>query len=44
MDKLELDESLFVDLLGKLVGEAKHLQNNPPDCVPVEDRGKNTYK
>lgn len=23
----------------KLVGEAKYLQNNPPDCVPVEDRG-----
>ena len=34
-----LDEDRFVDVLGKLIGEAKFLQNNPPDLVPVEDRG-----
>lgn len=39
LDKAELDSDGFVALLGKLIGEAKQLQNNPPDCVPVEDRG-----
>jgi hypothetical protein len=34
-----LDEAGFVELLGKLCGEAIHLQNNPPALVPVEDRG-----
>eukprot|EP00197_Chlamydomonas_leiostraca_P004747 CAMPEP_0202867528 /NCGR_PEP_ID=MMETSP1391-20130828/9483_1 /ASSEMBLY_ACC=CAM_ASM_000867 /TAXON_ID=1034604 /ORGANISM="Chlamydomonas leiostraca, Strain SAG 11-49" /LENGTH=429 /DNA_ID=CAMNT_0049547581 /DNA_START=14 /DNA_END=1303 /DNA_ORIENTATION=- len=34
----ELDEQHFVALLTKLVGEAKHLQNNPPENIPVEDR------
>lgn len=34
----ELDEDKFVTLLGKLIGEAKHLQNNPPELVPIEDR------
>jgi len=34
-----LDEESFVSLLSKLVGEAKHLQNNPPELVPCEDRG-----
>jgi hypothetical protein len=28
---LELDEEVYVEVLGKLVGEARHLQNNP--CV-----------
>lgn len=39
LDAAELDSDGFVSLLGKLIGEAKHLQNNPPDCEPVEDRG-----
>lgn len=37
--ELPFDDDAFVKLLGKLVGEARHLQNNPPDLVPVEDRG-----
>ncbi len=37
---LQLDDTKFVDLLGKLIGEAKHLQNNPPEFVPTEDRGE----
>jgi acetylornithine deacetylase len=39
LDDFALDEDKFVSLLGKLIGEAKFLQNNPPECVPVEDRG-----
>ena len=39
LDGFELAEDHFVELLGKLVGESKYLQNNPPECVPVEDRG-----
>ena len=35
-----LDEDSFVQLLGSLINEAKFLQNNPPELVPVEDRGK----
>lgn len=35
---LSLDEPRFLDLLGRLIGEAKFLQNNPPELVPVEDR------
>ncbi|GLC37544.1 hypothetical protein PLESTB_001759000 [Pleodorina starrii] len=38
IEGFELDETLFVDLLRKLIGEAKHLQNNPPEAVPKEDR------
>ena len=38
LSKLELDESKFLDLLEKLIGESKYLQNNPPELVPVEDR------
>lgn len=34
----ELDEDKFVDLLGKLIGETKYLQNNAPSQVPIEDR------
>ena len=37
-----LDEDSFVRLLGSLINEAKFLQNNPPELVPVEDRGKYT--
>lgn len=40
---LQLDDTRFVDLLGKLIGEAKHLQNNPPEFVPTEDRGKRRH-
>jgi hypothetical protein len=32
------DEEAFVTLLGKLVGEAKHLQNGAA-TTPTEDRG-----
>ena len=38
-----LDEDSFVQLLGSLINEAKFLQNNPPELVPVEDRGKYTF-
>ena len=31
------DEAAFVSLLGKLIGEARHLQNGA-SCVPTEDR------
>jgi acetylornithine deacetylase len=34
VESLTLDDERFVDLLGKLIGEARHLQNNPPDFVP----------
>jgi hypothetical protein len=36
----QLDEEKFVGVLRKLIGEAKWLQNNPPDLVPCEDRGE----
>jgi len=32
-----LDQDTFVTLLGKLIGEAEKLQNNPPDLIPQED-------
>lgn len=35
--ELELDGDKFVALLGKLIGEAKSLQNNPPELIPTED-------
>ncbi|CAI6008873.1 unnamed protein product [Closterium sp. NIES-65] len=34
----QLDEDRFVALLEKLINEARYLQNNPPECVPKEDR------
>uniref|UniRef100_A0A0D6R0C2 Acetylornithine deacetylase n=1 Tax=Araucaria cunninghamii TaxID=56994 RepID=A0A0D6R0C2_ARACU len=34
----EMDSESFVSLLGKLIGESKFVQNNPPDLVPEEDR------
>ncbi|CAI7805916.1 unnamed protein product [Closterium sp. NIES-54] len=34
----QLDEDRFVSLLEKLINEARYLQNNPPECVPKEDR------
>lgn len=39
LEDVALNESSFVELLGKLIGETRHLQNNPPELVPVEDRG-----
>lgn len=38
LSKLDLDEGKFLSLLEKLIGESQHLQNNPPELVPVEDR------
>mmetsp|Transcript_3059 Transcript_3059/g.4377 ORF Transcript_3059/g.4377 Transcript_3059/m.4377 type:complete len:500 (+) Transcript_3059:326-1825(+) len=35
---IRLDPERFVELLTKLVGEAKYLQNFPPELVPQEDR------
>lgn len=32
-----LEREAFVSLLGKLIGEARHVQNNPPELVPEED-------
>ncbi|EFJ21664.1 hypothetical protein SELMODRAFT_106336 [Selaginella moellendorffii] len=34
---LQLDDDAFIALLRKLIGEAKHLQNNPPELIPRED-------
>lgn len=34
----ELDRDSYVSLLTKVVGEARHVQNNPPDLIPKEDR------
>lgn len=34
----ELDRDSYVSLLTKIVGEARHVQNNPPDLIPKEDR------
>ncbi|KAF2308796.1 hypothetical protein GH714_019597 [Hevea brasiliensis] len=34
----ELNKESFVSLLEKLIGESKHVQNNPPDLIPEEDR------
>lgn len=34
---LQFDEARFVNTLSGLIGEAKHLQNNPPRHVPQED-------
>ncbi|KAK1273950.1 hypothetical protein QJS04_geneDACA012123 [Acorus gramineus] len=34
----QLNRESYVSLLGKLIGEAKFVQNNPPELVPEEDR------
>ncbi|EGG22372.1 acetylornithine deacetylase [Cavenderia fasciculata] len=34
---IELNEPRFLELLTKLIGEAKTLQNKPPELIPVED-------
>nr|DAD18121.1 TPA_asm: hypothetical protein HUJ06_019584 [Nelumbo nucifera] len=34
----QLDKDSFVSLLSKLIGEAKYVQNNPPELIPEEDR------
>ena len=36
--KVGLHEEQFVDILGKVIGESVHVQNNPPDLVPCEDK------
>jgi len=38
-DKLaiSIDEEAYVNLLGKLIGEAEKLQNFPPELIPCED-------
>ena len=36
--EIELNSERFVQLLGKLIGETKYLQNNPPKFIPQEDR------
>lgn len=33
-----LNKDSYVTLLSKLIGEAKFLQNNPPELIPEEDR------
>ncbi|KAL2643014.1 hypothetical protein R1flu_010601 [Riccia fluitans] len=38
LENLQMDEKKFVDLLGNIIGEAQHLQNNPPTLIPKEDR------
>mmetsp|Transcript_7438 Transcript_7438/g.20998 ORF Transcript_7438/g.20998 Transcript_7438/m.20998 type:complete len:452 (+) Transcript_7438:236-1591(+) len=38
MEAVQWDEAAFLQLLEKLIGESKHLQNSPPDLVPTEDR------
>ncbi|RDY12361.1 Acetylornithine deacetylase [Mucuna pruriens] len=34
----DLERDSFVSLLSKLIGESKHVQNNPPELIPEEDR------
>ncbi|KAL2348269.1 hypothetical protein Fmac_002269 [Flemingia macrophylla] len=34
----DLEKEPFVCLLSKLIGESKHVQNNPPELIPEEDR------
>ncbi|XP_043718380.1 acetylornithine deacetylase-like [Telopea speciosissima] len=34
----QLDKDSFVSLLSKLIRESKHVQNNPPELIPEEDR------
>ncbi|KAK9120731.1 hypothetical protein Syun_018348 [Stephania yunnanensis] len=34
----DLDKESYVDLLSNVIGEAKFVQNNPPDLIPEEDR------
>ncbi|XP_059442642.1 acetylornithine deacetylase [Corylus avellana] len=34
----DLNKDSFVSLLSKLIGEAKYVQNNPPELIPEEDR------
>ena len=39
LSTFELDSASYVELLGKLIGETEHLQNNPPSgLVPEEGR------
>eukprot|EP00191_Tetraselmis_sp_GSL018_P003339 CAMPEP_0177609198 /NCGR_PEP_ID=MMETSP0419_2-20121207/18933_1 /TAXON_ID=582737 /ORGANISM="Tetraselmis sp., Strain GSL018" /LENGTH=437 /DNA_ID=CAMNT_0019104051 /DNA_START=132 /DNA_END=1446 /DNA_ORIENTATION=- len=38
MDSVTWDQSRYLSLLEKLIGETRHLQNNPPEQIPREDR------
>ncbi|KAK2426288.1 acetylornithine deacetylase [Trifolium repens] len=33
-----LEKDSFVSLLSNLIGESRHVQNNPPELIPEEDR------
>ncbi|PKA60079.1 IAA-amino acid hydrolase ILR1-like 1 [Apostasia shenzhenica] len=33
-----LDRESYIALLDKIIGEARHVQNNPPELIPKEDR------
>jgi len=35
---ITLNSSTYLDLLGKLIGEAEHVQNYPPELIPQEDK------
>jgi hypothetical protein len=37
MTELTFDRAGYVDLLRKLIGENRNLQNNPPTNIPQED-------
>lgn len=34
----DLNKDSFINLLSKLIGESKYVQNNPPELIPEEDR------
>ncbi|KAK9095347.1 hypothetical protein Scep_026816 [Stephania cephalantha] len=34
----DLDKDSYIDILSNLIGEAKFIQNNPPELIPEEDR------
>ncbi|XP_065914109.1 acetylornithine deacetylase-like [Dysidea avara] len=36
--ELDFDEARYLKLLTNLIGETEHLQNNPPNFIPEEDR------
>ncbi|MHC4821914.1 MAG: M20/M25/M40 family metallo-hydrolase, partial [Planctomycetota bacterium] len=38
---LELNQDRFLRVLTDLIGQSKHLQNNPPKFIPEEDRAGN---
>jgi hypothetical protein len=36
--KIKMNESIYLELLEKMIGESEFLQNSPPALVPEEDR------